>query len=140
MLELEGRGGLSLESRVDVSHTGDLRLSLILLQAAFIHVGEDAGTSFSEHWEVSAHRWRGLIRGEGAAKGPADGTGHVAVHRYDLRAQTETRVLVKRPRLRSQSVVSHRVPGFPRCLTPDRSLQEHDLLCGQVPVAAKKHR
>lgn len=77
---------------MDVSHTGDLRLSLILLQAVFIHVGEDAGASFSKHWEASAaaHRWRGLILGEGAAKGPADGTGRVAVHRYNLHAQTET--------------------------------------------------
>lgn len=30
------------------SHTGDLRLSLFLIQAMFIHVGEDAGTAFSE--------------------------------------------------------------------------------------------
>lgn len=125
---------------MDVSHTGDLRLSLILLQAVFVHVGEDAGTSLPEHWEAPARRWRGLVRGEGAAKAPAGGTGHVAVHRYDLQAQTETRVLVQRPHFQSQSAIPHRVPGFPRCLTSDRSLQEHDLLGGQVPVAAKKRR
>lgn len=58
-LKLGGGGDRSPWSPVwTVSHTGDLRRPLILLQAVFIHVGEDAGTSFSEHWEApaAAHR------------------------------------------------------------------------------------
>lgn len=53
-LKLGGGGGVHWSPVWTVSHTGDLRRPLILLQAVFIHVGEDAGTSLSEHWEAPA--------------------------------------------------------------------------------------
>lgn len=82
---LKSEGGVA-------SHAGDLRLSLFLLQAVFIHVGEDAGTAFLQPWEAAAgaHRERRLPWREGAAEGPADRTGRVAVHRSHLHTPTVT--------------------------------------------------
>lgn len=73
-------------------HTGDLRLSLLLLKATFLQVGQGAGIPPSEHREAadaSCSR-RELLWRDGAADCAAHGaTGHVAVDRQGLETGRE---------------------------------------------------